>query len=89
MTTINIRRGLRRLEFDSTRGPAVDVQVRVEFSRDEPLAEGVTVHVPLGLRDGKLRALVGIPRLLEKGVQDASREYLYGLSGSVTEFVAK
>jgi hypothetical protein len=89
MATINICRGLRKLEFESAAEHAVDVQARVEFSRSEPLEQGVTVHVPLGLRDGKLRALIGVPRLLEKGREDASREYLYRLSGPITESFAK
>lgn len=83
MPTISIRRGLRSLEFDTPHD--TERSARVEFSRHEPLPSGMSVHVPLGLRDGKVRVLIGVPRLIENKNGSASKEYVYRLAGSITE----
>jgi len=87
MTEHTIRRGLRKLEFFPARGEdEATAEARVEFASDAPLPAGELVEISLGLRDGKLRSLVGVPRLIERQGQAASQgEYLYRLSGQITE----
>jgi hypothetical protein len=89
MSSLEIRTGLRRLEFAG--GPARDREgeggeqrVLVEFVRAAPLAAGTTVRVPLGRRDGVLRELTGLPQLLEtRPSSQGSIEYHYRLHGPV------
>lgn len=89
MATIKISRGLTRLEFDpAARDRSESSQAWVEFTRDVPLAPGESVHVPLGMRDGRLRAVVGVPRLIEKkkgGASSRQPEYVYRISGLISE----
>jgi hypothetical protein len=64
---VEICSGLRKLEFASTAGASGESsQVSAEFARKEPLPCGESVHIPLGMRDGRLRVLIGVPRLVEK-----------------------
>jgi hypothetical protein len=88
MAPIKISRGLRKLEFDPVeRNRGESTQARVEFARPAPLQPGETVHIPLGMRDGRLRAVVGVPQLIEKKAAAESRqhEYVYRLSGLIDE----
>jgi hypothetical protein len=87
MTAITISRGLRKLEFDSMRrAPEECAEACVEFALDAPLPPGESVRIPLGMRGGKLRVLVGIPLLLQKrSMESAPREYLYRVTGSISE----
>ena len=87
MATFNIHRGLRRMVFENSPRAADGARptASVDFARDEPLPAGVSVRVPLGLRDGKMRALIGVPLLLDND-RPGSKEYLYRLSGSISEF---
>ena len=88
MAPIKISRGLRRLEFDpAERDRGESSQAWVEFTRQAPLQPGEAVHVPLGMRDGRLRAVIGVPQLVEKPAAAASRqrEYVYRVSGLISE----
>jgi hypothetical protein len=82
---LNIRRGLRKLEFESIgRETAADEAV-VEFVTESPLEMGATACVPLGRRDGVLREVVGIVQLVEsKELGGKQREYRYRIRGAVT-----
>jgi hypothetical protein len=85
---VEICSGLRKLESASPAGTSGEnSQVSVEFARKEPLPSGESVHIPLGMRDGRLRVLIGVPRLVGKkgptpSVQD---EYLYRITGLISE----
>jgi hypothetical protein len=88
MAPIKISRGLRRLEFDAgARNGGESAQAWVEFARSAPLEPGESVHIPLGMRDGRLRAVVGVPQLIEKTAAANSRqgEYVYRVSGLIDE----
>jgi hypothetical protein len=83
MAELTIARGFRKLEFitaDDTSDYGAHAQI--EFVREAPLPAGERVNISLGLREGKLRKLVGVPML----IQERSRnEYLYRLSGQIIE----
>jgi hypothetical protein len=87
MAELNIRTGLRKLEFISVGGNDSDssTEARVEFAREAPLPEGERVQISLGLREGKLRSLVGVPLLLEQAAVASRTEYRYRLHGQITE----
>ena len=84
---VEIRAGLRKLEFrQSTDREPSTTAVVVEFVLSVPLAERAKVRVPLGMRSGVLRELVGEPQLLGTTRPAAgNREYRYRLSGEVNE----
>lgn len=87
MAALTIRGGLRKLEFISL-GDESDptAEARVEFARESPLPAGERVQISLGMREGKLRSLVGVPMLLEEHSAAAARtEYRYRLHGQITE----
>src|SRR5262245_5238873 len=82
MAELTIRNGLRKLEFISVGDdPDTNAEARVEFARESPLPEGERVQIALGMREGKLRSLVGVPHLLEQ----SRTEYRYRLHGQITE----
>lgn len=83
---LHIRRGLRKLEFDSAANPrAPTEEALVEFVTDAPLDVGTTACVPLGRRNGVLRELVGIVQLVDsKQLGTQRREYRYRVRGAVT-----
>jgi hypothetical protein len=82
---LEIRKGLRKLEFESARREASADEAVVEFVTAAPLATGATACVPLGRRDGVLREVVGIVQLVEaKELGDKQREYRYRIRGAVT-----
>jgi hypothetical protein len=57
----------------------------VEFVRLEVLAEGQRVRVPLGLRNGQLRELVGAPEHLKSEASaHGNTEHLYRLRGQIS-----
>jgi hypothetical protein len=88
MAPIKISRGLRKLEFDPVeRDRGESSHARVEFVRHAPLQPGETVHIPLGMRDGRLRAVIGVPQLVEKTADATSRqrEYVYRITGLISE----
>jgi hypothetical protein len=69
MTTLDIRTGLRKLEFQRPRTRVSDdddERVLVEFVHATRLEPHQTVCVTLGVRDGVLRQLVGRPTLLKE-----------------------
>jgi hypothetical protein len=86
MTPIEIRSGLRKLEFNKdsdSHGTAQEAVV--EFVRATPFPAHQNARVSLGRRDGVLRELVGEPQLIEtKDSATQKREYLYRVRGPVT-----
>lgn len=85
---IKICSGLRSLKFDSPElTPGESSQASVEFAREAPLPPGESVHIPLGMRDGRLRALIGVPRLVgKKGAASSLHpEYLYRITGLISD----
>jgi hypothetical protein len=85
---LEIRTGLRRMEFiDTSRGEHElgSDRAAVEFVRPEALAAGQRVRVPLGLRNGQLRELVGAPEHLKSEASaHGSTEHLYRLRGQIS-----
>jgi hypothetical protein len=78
MTLIEIRSGLRKLEFDAAEGALV------EFVSPSPLAESEAVRVQLGFRNGKLREIVGRPELIETAsARRGERGYRYRLCAPI------
>jgi hypothetical protein len=79
---VHITEGLRKLEFVAGNR----AEAHVEFARASPLSAGETAHLSLGMRDGRLRSLVGVPVLMEeRTVSTGHTEYLYLLSGRISE----
>jgi hypothetical protein len=86
MAELTICRGLRKLEFMSADDEGEEIaHARIEFAREAPLPDGEPVHISLGMREGKLRTLVGVPHLVKEHAAPSRREYLYRLSGQITE----
>lgn len=89
MSPLEIRTGLRKLEFAAgtardSQAEGGEQQVLVEFVRPAPIADGTTVRVPLGRRDGVLRELTGRPQLMEtRPSAQGATEYHYRLRGPV------
>jgi hypothetical protein len=83
---LQIRRGLRKLEFEAATGREAPAnEALVEFVTNTPLAQGATACVPLGRRDGVLREVVGIVQFVEsKELGNKQREYRYRIRGTVT-----
>jgi hypothetical protein len=82
VAVVRITVGLRKLEFVAGNR----AEAHVEFARASPLSAGETAHISLGMRDGRLRTLVGVPVLIEERTVSAGRtEYLYALSGQISE----
>jgi hypothetical protein len=85
MTAINIRAGLRRLDFTVTdkANDSGERHVVVEFMQPTQLARDQVVQINLGIRDGLVRMLHGMP-VLQKAVKSGQpREFLYRLEGHV------
>ncbi|HVY80145.1 MAG TPA: hypothetical protein VG994_04115 [Steroidobacteraceae bacterium] len=91
-TVLEIRTGLRRMEFiDTSHGERESGSDRaaVEFVRQEALAAGQRVRVPLGLRNGQLRELVGAPEHVKTEASGTGRtEHLYRLRGQISTISA-
>ena len=86
VVTIEICRGLRSLEFECPeRTPGASSQASVEFARQAPLPPGKSAHIPLGLRGGRRRALIGVPKLVGEKPASSSHEYLYRITGLISE----
>jgi hypothetical protein len=86
MTTLDIRTGLRKLEFQRPRTRVSDdddERVLVEFVHATRLEPHQTVCVTLGVRDGVLRQLVGRPTLLKEQSEQENELYYYRLQGAV------
>lgn len=85
---IEIRSGLRKLEFQQTSAGSSDSAIglaTVEFAREIPLAPQQTVCIVLGLRDGELRKLQGTPQLIEtRRSARGNEEHLYRLHGLIS-----
>jgi len=91
MSPIKICSGLRKLEFGSREHAAGESsQASVEFVREGPLPSGEPVQVPLGMRDGRLRALVGVPHFVGRkaDASSSSHKYLYRITGLISELPA-
>jgi hypothetical protein len=85
MTTLTIRRGLRRLEFqpqESAEPGSRAAHVVVEFATPTALTPGQTVQINLGIREGIERTLAGSPQLV-KSKGGAKDSFLYRLEGDV------
>jgi hypothetical protein len=86
MAALTIQGGLRKLEFISLGDDSDPTsEARVEFARESPLPAGERVQISLGMREGKLRSLVGVPMLLEERAAASRTEYRYRLHGQITE----
>jgi hypothetical protein len=87
VTPIEIRSGLRRLEFKGPTDaatPSDDTHALVEFVRPEPLGPEDAVRIVLGTRDGLLRELIGQPRLVDtRQAPRGAAEYYYQLHGLI------
>jgi hypothetical protein len=83
---LHVRKGLRKLEFESVAASAdASAEAVVEFVTEAPLELGATACVPLGRRDGVLREVVGIVQLVDsKQIGAKQREYRYRIRGAVT-----
>jgi len=91
MNLIEIRAGLRRLEFEpATESENAAHYAAVEFVRPKPLRPGEKVCVPLGSQGSVLRELVGEPQLIEtvKLERDQS-EYRYRVRGPIAAMRAQ
>jgi hypothetical protein len=79
MAHIEIRSGLRKLEFDSPSSRAL-----VEFACEAPLPNAEQVRIELGLRDGILREITGCPELIEtRNAKRGPRQYVYRLNAVI------
>jgi hypothetical protein len=87
MTPLEIRSGLRKLEFQGVHpnGDDEDERVLVEFVSPNRLDAGQTVCVSLGVRDGLVRQLIGQPMLVKEQAAKTGVEYYYRLQGSVAK----
>lgn len=91
MNSIEIRAGLRKLEFETaTESENVAHYAVVEFVLSTPLRPGEKVCVPLGSQGSVLRELIGEPQLLEttKLGRD-QREYHYRVRGPIAAMRAQ
>jgi hypothetical protein len=87
MALIRICGSLRKLEFEAPElEPGESSQASIEFALETPLAPDESVHIPLGMRDGRLRAVIGVPKFVEKKAAESSaQEYLYRIGGLISE----
>jgi hypothetical protein len=89
MAHIEIRSGLRKLEFDSrSSGRSSDPVDRalVEFACDAPLPSAEQVRIELGLRNGVLREVTGRPELIEaRDERHGQRQYVYRLNAVIAK----
>lgn len=87
MSPIEIRSGLRKLEFEppaAVEGPGAEKHALVEFVRPEPLDPEVSVRIVLGSRNGVLRELIGQPQLVDTlRAPRGAAEYRYQLLGAI------
>ena len=89
MSAMNIRRGLRRLEFTPQEGAPRDAttHVLVEFVVDGKLPNNQVVSINLGIRAGIETSLAGVPTLLdrerEREGRKEAKEFVYRLEGNV------
>jgi hypothetical protein len=83
MAEIVVRKGLRKLDFaTSSSGDPSRRHVVVHFVVAEPLPKDEAVSINLGVHDGAVRVLRGVPRLLEMK-ESKVRDYVYCLEGEV------
>lgn len=87
MSPIEIRSGLRKLEFEppaAVESAGAEKHVLVEFVRPDPLDPEVSVRIVLGARNGLLREIIGQPRLVDtlRAARGAA-EYRYQLHGPI------
>ena len=80
MRVVDVRSGLRKLEFTPPLVEGEAAYVLVEFVRNTPFPESESARVSLGKRDGVVRELVGVPELLNNA---SGREYHYRLHGPI------
>jgi hypothetical protein len=82
MTPLNIRAGLRKLEFTAMDGDTENkTRVVVEFAREAELARDQVVRINLGIRDGIERTLEGLPQRLK--TTPKLHEFVYRLEGEI------
>jgi hypothetical protein len=84
MMHIEIRKGLRKLDFEPKTPVSEDggTRVKVEFEVGSQLAEGQLVSINLGLHNGVMRELKGRPVLISPP-RAKQAAYLYRLEGEV------
>jgi hypothetical protein len=87
MMPLEIRSGLRKLEFQGVHlsGDDEDERVLVEFVSPNRLDATQTVCISLGVRDGVVRQLIGTPVLVKEQPGKSGVEYYYRLQGSVAK----
>jgi hypothetical protein len=88
MMPLEIRSGLRKLEFQGARPSAEEEdneRVLVEFVHGSRLEPHQTVCISLGVRNGVVRQLVGHPTLLQEQSGRTGPEYYYRLHGEVAQ----
>ena len=85
MMPLEIRSGLRKLEFQGARPNTddEDEHVLVEFVSPTRFDPHQTVCISLGVRDGLVRQLIGHPTLVREQVAKSGVEYYYRLHGTV------
>jgi hypothetical protein len=86
MRLIEIRSGLRKLEFAQPAGSYKrhTEEALVEFVRNIPLRPRDTIRVELGVKEGLMRELIGKPTLINKiEMGEGSVEYHYRLHAPI------
>jgi hypothetical protein len=85
MTPLEIRSGLRKLEFETPGGRNDDENetVLVEFVHATRIDPHQTVRISLGVRDGVERQLIGRPTLISEQSNRGGGEYYYRLYGVI------
>ena len=87
MRLIEIRSGLRKLEFSSvpdTKRKHSAEEAVVEFVREVPLRPRDPIRVELGVKEGLMRELIGRPVLIKAApTRNGAFEYLYRLQAPI------
>jgi len=83
MGYFEVRGGLRKLEFERSPGLEQEAQYAVvEFVHDALIPPGQVARISLGMRNGVVRELAGVPELVKTRHRQAN-EYLYRLRGAI------
>jgi hypothetical protein len=83
MVYFEVRGGLRKLEFERAAGSHEAAYAAIEFVHETLLPSGQRARIGLGMHNGVVREVVGIPELV-KDNRTKANEYLYRLRGAIT-----